>query len=111
MYEPWEVTGEPNLRCAKPYTWPGVVHYAGRKEYWDAQRINRYLHGVVLWAKTHVLPPNRMVAGEEDSWNGMNYEMGKKKIPWQYWQAQENNLPDPVHYAASKEFEPIRRRL
>ncbi len=47
----------------------------------------------------------------EDSWDGMDYELGNKKVPWQYWQAAENNLPDTVPRHATKEFEPIRKRL
>ncbi|WP_255478873.1 glycoside hydrolase family 5 protein [Pantoea sp. ME81] len=47
----------------------------------------------------------------EDSWDGMDYELGDKKVPWQYWQAAEQNLPDTVPRHATKEFEPIRKRL
>lgn len=47
----------------------------------------------------------------EDSWDGMDYELGSQKVPWQYWQAAEKNLPDTVPRRATKEFEPIRKRL
>ena len=47
----------------------------------------------------------------EDSWDGMDYELGDKKVSWQYWQAAEQNLPDTVPRHATKEFEPIRKRL
>lgn len=47
----------------------------------------------------------------EDSWDGMDYELGNKKVPWRYWQAAEQNLPDTVPRHATKEFEPIRKRL
>ncbi len=41
----------------------------------------------------------------------MDYELGDKKVPWQYWQAAEQNLPDNLPRKATKEFEPIRKRL
>jgi aryl-phospho-beta-D-glucosidase BglC (GH1 family) len=47
----------------------------------------------------------------EDSWDGMDYELGAKKAPWKYWQAAEQNLPDTVPRHATPEFEPIRKRL
>ena len=47
----------------------------------------------------------------EDSWDGMDYELGRQKVPWRYWQAAEKNLPDPLPRSATKEFEPIRKRL
>jgi len=47
----------------------------------------------------------------EDSWDGMDYELGAAKVPWQYWQAIEQGVPDPLPRKATAEFEPIRRRL
>lgn len=47
----------------------------------------------------------------EDAWDGMDYELGSKKVPWAYWQAMEKNQPDPVARQATPEFEPIRKRL
>lgn len=47
----------------------------------------------------------------EDSWDGMDYELGSAKVPWRYWQAIENGEPDPLVRKATAEFEPIRRRL
>ncbi|MFJ4068387.1 glycoside hydrolase family 5 protein [Pseudomonas sp. NPDC089996] len=47
----------------------------------------------------------------EDSWDGMDYELGSAKVPWQYWQAIEQDAPDPLARKATAEFEPIRRRL
>jgi hypothetical protein len=47
----------------------------------------------------------------EDSWDGMDYELGKGKVPWQYWDAMEKNLPDPVQRKNTFEFDPIARRL
>jgi endoglucanase len=29
-------------------------------------------------------------AFREDTWDGMDYELGNKKLPWSYWQAVEN---------------------
>lgn len=47
----------------------------------------------------------------EDSWDGMDYELGNQKVPWKYWQAIEKNLPDPVPRKATREFAPIQERL
>jgi Cellulase (glycosyl hydrolase family 5) len=47
----------------------------------------------------------------EDSWDGMDYELGSAKVPWRYWQAIEQGTPDPLPRKATAEFEPIRRRL
>lgn len=47
----------------------------------------------------------------EDSWDGMDYELGSAKVPWRYWQAIERGTPDPLKRKATVEFEPIRRRL
>ncbi|WP_460419300.1 glycoside hydrolase family 5 protein [Pseudomonas sp. microsymbiont 2] len=47
----------------------------------------------------------------EDSWDGMDYELGSAKVPWRYWQAIEQAAPDPLPRKATAEFEPIRRRL
>lgn len=47
----------------------------------------------------------------EDSWDGMDYELGSAKVPWRYWQAIEKGAPDPLARKATIEFEPIRRRL
>ncbi|MFG6653069.1 glycoside hydrolase family 5 protein [Scandinavium sp. M-37] len=47
----------------------------------------------------------------EDSWDGMDYELGKDKVPWSYWQAVDANQPDTLPRHATPEFEPIRQRL
>ncbi len=47
----------------------------------------------------------------EDSWDGMDYELGSAKVPWVYWQAIEQRRPDPLKRQATAEFEPIRKRL
>jgi len=47
----------------------------------------------------------------EDSWDGMDYELGSAKVPWRYWQAIEKGAADPLARQATSEFEPIRRRL
>lgn len=47
----------------------------------------------------------------EDSWDGMDYELGSAKVPWRYWQAIDQGAPDPIARKATVEFEPIRRRL
>jgi hypothetical protein len=47
----------------------------------------------------------------EDSWDGMDYELGTAKVPWKYWEAIEKGEPDPIARQATPAFEPIRRRL
>lgn len=47
----------------------------------------------------------------EDSWDGMDYELGSAKVPWAYWQAIERGHPDPLKRQATVEFEPISKRL
>lgn len=47
----------------------------------------------------------------EDSWDGMDYELGSGKVNWKYWEAIEANKPDPVKRQATAEFEPISKRL
>ncbi|KTT15873.1 cellulase family glycosylhydrolase [Pseudomonas fulva] len=47
----------------------------------------------------------------EDSWDGMDYELGTAKVPWRYWQAIDQGLPDPLPRQATPAFEPIRKRL
>lgn len=47
----------------------------------------------------------------EDSWDGMDYELGTAKVPWRYWQAIDQGTADPLQRSASDAFEPIRRRL
>lgn len=50
-------------------------------------------------------------AFREDAWDGMDYELGKTRVPWAYWQAMEKNQPDLVKRHSTPEFEPIRKRL
>jgi len=47
----------------------------------------------------------------EDAWDAMDYELGKGKVSWRYWEAIEQNQPDPIERSATPEFEPIRKRL
>ncbi|MGY4494157.1 hypothetical protein ACVW0A_004413 [Pseudomonas sp. TE3610] len=47
----------------------------------------------------------------EDSWDGMDYELGSAKVPWRYWQAIDKGEPDPLPRQPTPEFEPILRRL
>lgn len=50
-------------------------------------------------------------AFREDAWDAMDYELGKKKVDWHYWDAMEQGKPDPVTRKPGPEFEPIRKRL
>lgn len=47
----------------------------------------------------------------EDSWDGMDYELGSEKVNWKYWEAIEANKPDTLKRQPTAEFEPIRKRL
>jgi len=47
----------------------------------------------------------------EDSWDGMDYELGSAPVPWAYWQAIEQGLADPIKRQVTPAFEPIRKRL
>jgi hypothetical protein len=47
----------------------------------------------------------------EDSWDGMDYELGSKKVHWKYWDAIDAGQPDPVKRKPGPEFDPIRKRL
>jgi cellulase (glycosyl hydrolase family 5) len=46
-----------------------------------------------------------------ESWDGMDYELGADKLPWQYWQAMEAGKPFALKRGPNKVFEPIERRL
>lgn len=46
-----------------------------------------------------------------ESWDGMDYELGDQKLPWQYWEAQEKGTPYVLPRGPNKVFEPILRRL
>lgn len=47
----------------------------------------------------------------EDSWDAMDYELGKSKVPWSYWQAIDQKKPDTLQRHKTPEFEPISSRL
>ncbi len=47
----------------------------------------------------------------EDSWDGMDYELGSGKVNWKYWEAIDDGEPDPVKRRPTPEFEPISSRL
>jgi len=46
-----------------------------------------------------------------ESWDGMDYELGSGKLPWQYWEAMEKGEPYELKRGPNKVFEPILRRL
>ena len=46
-----------------------------------------------------------------ESWDGMDYELGSEKLPWQYWEAMERGQPYDLKRGPNKVFEPILRRL
>ena len=47
----------------------------------------------------------------EDSWDGMDYELGAQKVNWKYWEAIDQGKPDPVKRKPGPEFDPIQKRL
>jgi len=47
----------------------------------------------------------------EDNWDGMDYELGKKKVPWSYWKNIESNTRDTLERKSTLEFSPISSRL
>jgi hypothetical protein len=46
-----------------------------------------------------------------ESWDGMDYELGSEKLPWQYWEAVEAGRPYELKRGPNKVFDPILRRL
>lgn len=46
-----------------------------------------------------------------EAWDGMDYELGTEKLPWQYWEAVEQGKPYPLKRGPNKLFEPILERL
>ena len=51
-------------------------------------------------------------AFREDGWDGMDYELGDKALPWSYWQAVEKGeAVQPPRSLQSPLFAPILQRL
>ncbi len=46
-----------------------------------------------------------------EAWDGMDYELGTEKLPWQYWEAIEQGKPYELKRGPNKLFDPILRRL
>lgn len=46
-----------------------------------------------------------------EAWDGMDYELGDQKLPWQYWQALEKGESFELKRGPNHVFEPIQRRL
>ncbi len=46
-----------------------------------------------------------------ESWDGMDYELGADKLPWQYWQALEQGKAYELKRGPNPVFEPILKRL
>lgn len=44
-------------------------------------------------------------------WDGFDYELGAGKLPWQYWEAQEQGKPYELQRGPNPVFDPILRRL
>ncbi len=51
-------------------------------------------------------------AFREDTWDGMDYELGNQKLPWSYWQAIENgHKPKLARNNDSPPFQALRQAL
>jgi hypothetical protein len=46
-----------------------------------------------------------------ESWDGMDYELGSGKLPWQYWEAKAKGKPFELKRGPNAVFDPILRRL
>jgi hypothetical protein len=46
-----------------------------------------------------------------ESWDGMDYELGADKLPWQYWEAIEQGKPYELERGPNEVFQPILDRL
>jgi hypothetical protein len=46
-----------------------------------------------------------------ESWDGMDYELGADKLPWQYWEAVGHGKPYELKRGPNKVFQPILDRL
>lgn len=46
-----------------------------------------------------------------EAWDGMDYELGAGKLPWQYWEAVGRNQPYELKRGPNPVFAPILRRL
>ncbi|HEX6397795.1 MAG TPA: cellulase family glycosylhydrolase [Steroidobacteraceae bacterium] len=46
-----------------------------------------------------------------EAWDGMDYELGTAKLPWQYWEAVEHGRPYELKRGPNELFEPILKRL
>lgn len=46
-----------------------------------------------------------------EAWDGMDYELGPKPLPWQYWQAVEQGKAFELERGPNPVFDPIARRL
>jgi hypothetical protein len=70
----------------------------------------RYLDDVLTALEAHGVHW-AFYAFREDAWDGMDYELGAARLPWQYWQALEQNKPFVLERGPNPVFEPILRRL
>jgi hypothetical protein len=139
MYEPYEYT---NHKSVGKYVYPGNVNgkYWDRKELEnymkavsDFQRAynipsNRILVGEFGgYRKQRNLPQYfedliyifeehgwhwAFYAFREDSWDGMDYELGNQKLPWSYWKAVEKGeTPTPDRKDRHPQFAVLKAAL
>lgn len=132
LYDPWEFTSGSKEKFRYPDRMPGgfvsVENYLKPVRTWQkrhsiaANRIvaaeygcRRKAPGAALWLRdaTDALEKENwhraFYSFREDTWNGMDYEIGTASLPEAYWKAQEAGRPmapprprDTPHWAALK---------
>jgi hypothetical protein len=70
----------------------------------------RYLEDVLTALEAHGAHW-AFYAFREDVWDAMDYELGTARLPWQYWEAREQNKPFTLERGPNPVFEPILKRL
>lgn len=102
---------------AAPYQWAEQHQLPSKRIVAGEFGCVRTLKGCTRWLEDVLQELDRRQAHwafysyREDAWDGMDYELGNKKVPWKYWQEMENNLPDTLPRHATAEFAPILKRL
>lgn len=64
MGKPWAATSVHNVRNGMKLSYPGEMEIWGRKQVWDAVRVERELQVPVDWAREAGVDPNRVVLSE-----------------------------------------------
>jgi len=64
MAKPWAATSVRNVRNGMTLSYPGEMEIWGRKQVWDAARLERELQVPVDWARESGVDPSRVVMSE-----------------------------------------------